>query len=700
MLTCDYCRTALLDRQYGLLDAAEAAAVNAHVAACPACQAEQLRVERFGKLLTAAARTEFPDVRFVAPSNELFRREAQPSADGGGGRPPAAKRYGAWAVAAAILLAVGIPAGINIADASRQRSELAAATDRRDSFRHQQSDSTTRHVAELTGAQEGLQNARKAAVEAATTLTAKFAESQRELQQKQLNFTISGPATYQPGASADYVVQTRDPAGRPVPATVSYRVKDEAGKDVTEVTRVLSTGDSPVKLPPTVPLKPNTNLWLEVAAERADGTKAAIRERLSLAAPVYATHLATDKPMYQPGEVVRFRSLTLDRATLKPAQDTLNVAFAIKDALGAEKPVASGVTLLNLSDGKPVLGPDGKPVHGVAAGEWTIPADARGGEYTLVVKETSGRFPEERRKFLVNQYQAAKLNKVLEWSRKSFGPGAEVVANCKVTNATGPVANKPVRFQAVVDGKEIAGGSCGSTSADGSVAVRFTLPPQIDKGEGSLNVIFTDGGNRDSIVKPIPIALKKLAVEFYAEGGDLVPGTPNRVYFQARTTLGKPADLKGRIVDDKDRVVSTAETLTDDAEPGINQGMGRFEFTPENGRSYQLKIDEPVGTEGEYKLPDAKADGVALTVLGEVTGDPDPIRVRVASMKSERSLLIGAYARGRLLDHRRVTVEAGKSADVELKPEAGIGGVTRVTVFEELPGDAPSGWFTASRPAG
>src|SRR5262249_60917868 len=51
-----------------------------------------------------------------------------------------------------------------------------------------------------------------------------------------------------------------------------------------------------------------------------------------------------------------------------------------------------------------------------------------------------------------------------------------------------------------------------------------------------------------------------------------------------------------------------------------------------------------------------------------------------------RSLLVGAYARGRLLDHRRVRVEANQRADVDLKPEAGVGGVTRVTVFEELDG--------------
>src|SRR5207248_2111763 len=116
--------------------------------------------------------------------------------------------------------------------------------------------------------------------------------------------------------------------------------------------------------------------------------------------------------------------------------------------------------------------------------------------------------------------------------RKSFGPGDEVVANCKVTNAAGPVAHQPVSVQAFVDGQPVPAPACGPTNSDGAVAVRFTLPKQIEKGEGSLTVNFTDGGNVEPLTKPIPIALKKLAVDFYAEGGDIVAGTLNRVYFQ------------------------------------------------------------------------------------------------------------------------------------------------------------------------
>jgi hypothetical protein len=682
MLTCDRCRTALLDRQYGLLDGAEVAAMETHLAGCTACRAEQARVERFGRLLSAAARSEFPDVRFVAPGVTTVRGEAPPVARG---RPRGnlATKWAGAALAAGLLLAIGVPAGSHFATVSRQRTELATALQKKDELESLQRNALARHAAEMTQADTALQNAQSTFAAARAALSAKLEDSRRELLATQLNFVVSGPASVQAGAPSEYRVQTRDPAGRPAAAIVTYQVKDQADQAVSEKKSVVTQGDVTVKLPPTLPLTPNRNLVLEVAAERMGGPKAILREQLKIAAPVYVTHLATDKPLYQPGEVVHFRSLTLDRATLKPADEPLIVQFVVRDPLGAEAPLVAGTSSAVAADGKPIIGPDGAPVRGIGAGDWAIPPTAKGGEYTLAVKEANGHFPEERRKFLVNQYQAARLNKELEWSRKSYGPGDEVVANCKVTNAGGPVAHQAVTAVAVVDGQQIPI-TCGPTNSDGAVAIRFALPRQIVKGEGSLTVGFTDGGNQDSLVKPIPIALKTLLVDFYAEGGDLVSGALNRVYFQTRTTLGKPAELKGRIADETGRVVATAETLTDESEPGVNLGMGRFEFTPEIQHVYRLLIDQPAGTEGEHKLPVVKPHGVVLTASKEVTGDPDPIPVRVTNRGADRTLLVGAYARGRLLDHHTVTVPANQSIDVDLKPPAGVGGVTRLTVFEEV----------------
>src|SRR5690349_19226082 len=99
MLTCAQCRAAQLDRLYDLLDPAEAAALDAHLSACPACQAERLKAERVQRLLSAAARTEFPGVRFEAPA--ATAPASAPARDGrktgAAGRPRF--RWLGWAVA-------------------------------------------------------------------------------------------------------------------------------------------------------------------------------------------------------------------------------------------------------------------------------------------------------------------------------------------------------------------------------------------------------------------------------------------------------------------------------------------------------------------------------------------------------------------------------------------------------------------------
>src|SRR5262249_15055466 len=159
--------------------------------------------------------------------------------------------------------------------------------------------------------------------------------------------------------------------------------------------------------------------------------------------PLYVTHLTTDKPMYQPGETVHFRSLTLERFSLKPPEDTFQLVYTIANPLGAEIFRHQGVTLLAdpaRSDATLALRPDRKPLRGVGAGDWVIGPDLPGGEYVLTVKEAGGRFPDQQRKFLVNRYQKPRLNKELDFNRKSYGPGDEVQAACKVKRAEGGAA--------------------------------------------------------------------------------------------------------------------------------------------------------------------------------------------------------------------------------------------------------------------
>src|SRR5262249_55078318 len=149
-----------------------------------------------------------------------------------------------------------------------------------------------------------------------------------------------------------------------------------------------------------------------------------------------------------------------------------------------------------------------------------------------------------------------RLDKKLDFTRKSYGPGDEIVAACTVSRVEGgaAVANRPVTATVQLDGKEPVKPLSLRTDDKGAVNVRFKLPAAIERGQGSRSVNFDDGGSIETLVRPIPIVLKKLQVEFFPEGGDLITGVPNRVYFQARTMLGKPAELRGRIVDQDGQV--------------------------------------------------------------------------------------------------------------------------------------------------
>ena len=187
------------------------------------------------------------------------------------------------------------------------------------------------------------------------------------------------------------------------------------------------------------------------------------------------------------------------------------------------------------------------------------------------------------------------------------------------------------------------------------------------------------------------MATCKLNVEFFPEGGDLIAGVPNRVYFRATTTFGKPADISGMLTDGIKDIAPMA-TLTDADQPGANQGFGRFEFTPVAGQKYAVRLDKPTSViqpKDGYALPASKASGVVLQVTQGVLKPDAPIGVKLWSVGADRTVLVGAYSRGRPVAHTTVKLEAGKATDATLAvTDAKLGGVTRITVFDLPHGEA------------
>jgi hypothetical protein len=684
MTPCEHFQDQLLDHLYGLLDPPEANQLTEHLHGCAVCRAALTHAEDQKRLLAEAARLEFPELRFARPTVPLITPIAAPPVQAAAGE----RDWGRWALAAAVLLAVG---GISLSGNAYwgRHDRVLQAKAKTEQIQGDIERLARQRTEKLELAAREVREAQQESQKVVTDFQQRTAQVFSQMAGRALHLRISGPAAVEAGALNEYQVQvydrnrTRPLAETQLTAKLLDQAKNVVVSDVT--VRNQGPGNFALDLPRNLPAKPNSELYLVVSAKGKDASQE-VTEKLTLVPPVYLTHLATDKPMYQPGEVVHFRSLTLERFSLKPAQEELRLRYTITKPTQETVEILTGAARLRdaAKPDQPLLGPDQQPLRGVGAGDFTIPADAPGGEYTLTVSEASGRFPPQTRKFIVNRYEKSRLNKKLEFAGKSYGPGDVVAANVRAVQAETnlPVANRPVTAAVRLDGAVIQ--TLGlKTDAAGAVHVQFKLPAQIAKGIGSLSITFNDGGNVETIVRPIPIVLKKLQVEFFPEGGDLVAGVPNRVYFQARTMLDKPAELRGRIVDEAGQVQAQAQTLNDPKEPGVNQGMGRFEFTPRAGKTYELKIDSPTGIEGRFLLPKVQEDGVVLTIPTGVTNPAEPIRVVLNSPREDRQLLVGVYCRGRLMTHQHVEVSAGQPAEVMLRPEGEAGGVYRVTVFEE-----------------
>jgi hypothetical protein len=485
-------------------------------------------------------------------------------------------------------------------------------------------------------------------------------------------------------------------------------VKDENDTTLFRQTQQDTVGATSFELPASfwTKVKSGSNLFLEVSASAND--RPALADRIPLARPVYVTHLATDKPLYQPGEIIRFRSLTLDRSTLQPPPHDLHLRFQLRVPGDSVIPLEEGNGRL-LSGLQPVLGTDNKPLRGIGVGEYLLPADSPGGEYKLELLDVdAGSSKEvllETRKFIVNRYVPDTFEKKLEFDGKSYGAGDVVQASIEVSRtAGGPMKDARANVVASINGKEFHKQENQRftivTDASGVKAVanlRFKLPADIfsqkDAPNATLSVNIQDGSDAEAIVRPIPLVTKTLIVDFFPEGGEIIEGLAGRVYFQVRTPQGKPADLKGIITDGAATVAEVA-TLTDAEHAGVNRGQGVFTLTPRAGAKYFLKLNSPIGitepTKDGYPLPMAKPDGVVLTSLDAVTARGAPVRVLLQARSAgegRKTLHVGAYARGRLIGQQQVRIDSGKPVEVSLPGEPAAGGVTRVTVFEELRGE-------------
>ena len=238
--------------------------------------------------------------------------------------------------------------------------------------------------------------------------------------------------------------------------------------------------------------------------------------------------------------------------------------------------------------------------------------------------------------------------------RKAYGEGDTVSAAIEIKRATGEAfADKALTGVVTVDDVEVARVAI-KTDNDGKATAKFQLPAKIARGDGLLTILADDGGVTESIQKRIPIVMKTMQLSLFPEGGDLVEGVPGRVYFMAKNTLGKPADIEGKVVDDRGQTRRASSRRCTTAWAGSS-------CTPDADRTYHVEITKPAGITQKFDVPAAKSGGCVCAA--STTAHATTLRV-AAICSSARTVLVEAVLREKRSPAARVEV-AGRQAGAD-----------------------------------
>jgi hypothetical protein len=160
-------------------------------------------------------------------------------------------------------------------------------------------------------------------------------------------------------------------------------------------------------------------------------------------------------------------------------------------------------------------------------------------------------------------------------------------------------------------------------------------------------------------------------VQFFAEGGNLVRKLISNVAFKIVGFNGKGADLKGVIVDQTNDTVVRFKPL--------KFGMGRFAFTPAEGKQYRAVLTDAAGKTFTRPLPAIQEQGYTMQVEESGNGQ---IRVTVtAGLSASSPVYLLTHTRLAAIRVDQQTLRDNTASFVIDKKTLGDG-ISHLTVFD------------------
>jgi 5-hydroxyisourate hydrolase-like protein (transthyretin family) len=291
----------------------------------------------------------------------------------------------------------------------------------------------------------------------------------------------------------------------------------------------------------------------------------------------YRLLLTSDKPLYQPGQVIHMRALALSTFDLTPARGA-TFHFLVEDAKG-NKVYRKDVTASDF---------------GIAAVDFLLADLVNQGSYKLSVSiEGAGESATRSEKTVeVRPYVLPKFGVEVSTDHSFYLPGQRVEGVVQADYFFGkPVAEGKVRIVGSVWDVErvVLVELLGQTDENGAYEFSFDLPEYfagsgLDSAQAqfALEVTVVDQTDHaEQTSQVLPIAEQPLIIEAVAESGVLKPGVENIVYVLTSYPDGRPAPAQLQIGVDGGEPVELASG---------EFGLAQFTFTPSLADYHYLNI--------------------------------------------------------------------------------------------------------------
>jgi uncharacterized protein YfaS (alpha-2-macroglobulin family) len=381
--------------------------------------------------------------------------------------------------------------------------------------------------------------------------------------------------------------------------------------------------------------------------------------------------LVTDKPLYQPGQTVHIRALTLSVPARQPvaAETTIEVEDAKGNKVFRKTCAASK--------------------FGIASADFDLASEVNMGAYTVRATLESGT---AERKVEVKRYVLPKFKVTATTDRKYYLPGEKVTGKVQADYFFGkPVSGGNVMVKCstfVVDQQQFAE-LAGKTDETGLHKFEFDLPDYLvgqplEQGKAVvlMDVTVADKAEHEETVSAsVPVAKEPIQLLIVPESGKIVPGVDNLLYLSASYPDGAPAQCDLQVSTTWERA---RHTLTTDA-------LGIAELSVRPGKDPGTITVRAADKQGQraVKTQELEFEGAAESVLlrtdKAVANVGDSVRVSVLAPQGGTAYLDVIRERQTVLT-RSLDLKDGK-AETDLPLTADLSGTLELHAYKILPSE-------------